>query len=110
MNSQETFSAILKAVKILISEKKIELYKECKFNVLKDTDTTYRVIVEFNNCMGEILVNQPYFAPYRYVKIEMISSDCIENAHIFMWYDSEADSVDEVLFQICKCLDIAKKL
>ena len=55
MNSQETFSVILKAVKILICEK-IELYKECKFNVLKDTETAYRVIVDFNNCMGEILV------------------------------------------------------
>ena len=66
------------------------------------------VSVEFNNCMGEILVTQPYFAPYRFVKIEILSSDCIEDAHIFRWYDSENDSVDEVLFQICKCLDIAK--
>ena len=49
------------------------------------------------------------FAPYRFVKIEILSSDCIEDAHIFRWYDSENDSVDEVLFQICKCLDIAKK-
>ena len=109
MDSKETFSVILRAVKILVSEKKRELYKECKFDVLKDTETTYRVIVEFNNCMGEILVTQPYFAPYRFVKIEILSSDCIEDAHIFRWYDSENDSVDEVLFQICKCLDIAKK-
>ena len=35
MDSKETFSVILRAVKILVSEKKIELYKECKFDVSK---------------------------------------------------------------------------
>mgnify|MGYP004642689061 CR=1 FL=1 len=109
MDSQETFSQILKAVKILVSEKKAELYKECNFDVLIDTETAYRVIIEFDNCMGEILVNQPYFAPYRFVKIEMLSSVCVEDTHIFIWYDSESDSVDEILFQIRKCFDIAKK-
>ena len=83
--------------------------KECNFDVLIDTETAYRVIIEFDNCMGEILVNQPYFAPYRFVKIEMLSSVCVEDTHIFIWYDSESDSVDEILFQIRKCFDIAKK-
>ncbi|MBQ8527046.1 MAG: hypothetical protein IJ429_01105 [Lachnospiraceae bacterium] len=110
MDSKKTFSLILEAVKELVSKVvKEKKYIQCKFDILISTDTSFRVIVESNDCIGEILVSQTDFAPYRYVKIEILSSVDVENINIFTWYDSENDSLDEILFQIQKGIEIVSK-
>ena len=62
-----------------------------------------------NEEWSEIIVNQPYFAPYRYVKMEILSSinDIFE--YVFVWYDCNEDSVEEILFHIRDGLEIASK-
>lgn len=110
MDNKKTFSLILEAVKELVFKViKEERYKECKFDILISTYTSFRAITESNDCIGKIIVSQTDFAPYRYVKIEILSSVDVENINIFTWYDSEDDSVDEIILQMQKGIEIVRK-
>lgn len=109
MDNQNNFSLILENVKLLIDEiDKKRIYKNGKFTVLNNQDY-YKVNIEFDNCIGEIIVNQPYFAPYRYVKMEILSSKNDNFEYVFVWYDCNEDSVEEILFHIREGLEIASK-
>ncbi len=110
MSIQDEFSLILRAVALLISNIiKEDTYRRCKFNILKNDSTGYRVIVEFDNCMGEIIVAKPCFAPYRYVSLEILSSISDEFKRVFVWYDCDFDSIEDILFHIREGLEVASK-
>nr|MBP3598916.1 hypothetical protein [Eubacterium sp.] len=75
-------------------------YPNGEIEVLRDEADCYQVGVEFENCIGEIMVNRPYFAPYRFVSMEILSSDQVTAEQVFVWLDDEGDSVEEVIYQI----------
>ncbi len=107
MNNKKEFYAILEQVRSLVNEIDMEkLYPNCNIDVLINETNFYRVIIEFSNCIGEIIVNQPDFAPYRYVKFEIISSITPEYAQVFVWYDNETNTVEEILTNIQNGLKI----
>jgi len=107
---QDQFSLILREVALLLDNIiKEKIYQKCKFNILRNDSKGYRIIVDFDNCMGEILVAQPSFAPYRYVSFEIISSISDDFEYVFIWYDCDNDSVDDILFHVKEGLEIASK-
>lgn len=64
MDSRISFSLVLEIVKTLVSDiKESEIFKECKIDVVTDEVDFYRVMLEFENCLGKIIVSQPDFAP-----------------------------------------------
>ena len=73
--------------------------------VLKNDKTCYRVIIEFKNSMGEIIVSQPDFAPYRFVQIEILSSISDEFKQIYYWGDENEDDLESIIFHIKKGID-----
>jgi len=108
VSNQGRLHIVLEAVKKYILEiEEKELYKKCNIEILIDSSDAYRVALQFDNCMGEIIVNQPDFAPYKHVKIEMLSSIDKEIKYIFVWHDNEKDTVEEILLNIKKGFDIA---
>lgn len=108
MCSQNEFSVILDKVKLLVLNA-IEIYDDCNFEILVNTDDLYRVIIEFNSCIGELIVNKPEFAPYRYVKFEVLSSIEKEIRYIYAWYDSEQEHIEGILTHIQEGLKIANE-
>ncbi len=86
-----------------------EKYPNCKFDILKNEIDCYRVIVEFENCMGKIIVNRPDFAPYRFVWMEVLSSKCAEYEQVFVWSDNESDCVEDVIYRIGDGLKIVSQ-
>lgn len=79
---------------------------QLKVNKLKDDAQCYRVIIEFKNCMEEIIVNHPDFAPYRFVQIEILSSISDKFDQIYCWYDQEGDDIQTILFHIQESITI----
>lgn len=109
MDNQNSFSLILENVKLLFDEiNKKGMYKNGKFDTLNNQDY-YKVNIEFDNCIGEVIVNRPNFAPYRYVKIEILSSIRDDFEYVFVWYDCDENSVEEILSHIREGLEIASK-
>lgn len=110
MNNQTDFSLVLEKVKTIINDMITnEMYLDCKFDTLIDNEFCYRVIVEFDNCMGEIIVEEPYFAPYRYVGFQILSKLDTENEFIFVWYDDENSTVEEIVAHINEGMEFAAK-
>lgn len=83
-------------------------FAEEKINVevLNNSDS-YSVVFDFNNCMAEIDINQPEFAPYRYVSIEVVAIVDNTSKLIYSWYDDDSTTIKEILFQLNKGIKYA---
>ncbi len=62
--------------------------------VLIDNETSYRIIIKWKKCMGELLIDRPEFAPYRYVSFNILSTDTVGISSVYCWYDSEGDPLE----------------
>ena len=95
---ETTFSAILGAVKTAMMEWP-------HFSDLADSDCAYWAIIELDHCMGEIVVNESTWAPYRFVKMEILPLD--DGLPVFAWYDGAGDDAAAVGRQIAAGLQAA---
>lgn len=66
-------------------------------NVIIDNNEILRVAFESERCMAEVLVNSASFAPYRYVKMEILSLTSEHPIPIYTWYDSEEDDDKKII-------------
>ena len=99
---ETTFSAVLGAVKTAITEwPNFSDY----IRVMTDSDRAYWAIIELEHCMGEIVVDQPTWAPYRFVKMEILPLD--DGPPGFVWYDGAGDDAAAVGQQITAGLQAA---
>ncbi|MBP5696426.1 MAG: hypothetical protein J6X11_07255 [Treponema sp.] len=78
--------------------KELKLYPDkCyKVEVIVDNEACYRAIIEWERCMGELLVERPDFAPYRYVSLNVSAIDSDGTSPVYCWYDSEGDSLEVI--------------
>lgn len=107
MNTATDFSSVLAAVKQFFDNiQQSQNYSIKSMDVIAADEQCYRVILDFPYCMGEIVVNKPLCAPYRYVKIEVLSAvtDCYE--YVFCWYDDN-DDVNSIIEHIIHALKVA---
>lgn len=109
MNMLNEYTLILRTVKSIINElrQSTHNYPINSIDVINDNDDSYRAIIEFDSCIGEVTVDQPFFAPYRYVKIEILSVDSDPYESVFSWYDSDYDNIDSIRRHISLALQAA---
>ena len=99
MNTATDFSSVLAAVKQFFDNiQQSQNYSIKSMDVIAADEQCYRVILDFPYCMGEIVVNKPLCAPYRYVKIEVLSAVTLVRAYIVVVTSCTAEHDDEVLF------------
>ena len=99
---ETTFSAILSAVKATMAEWP---HFRDHIRVMADSDCAYWAIIELEHCMGEIVVNESTWAPYRFVKMEILPLD--DGLPVFAWYDGAGDDAAAVGRQIAAGLQAA---
>lgn len=75
--------------------------------VVHNNRDSYSGVFDFNNCMAEIDINQPDFAPYRYVSFEVVAIVDNVSKLIYSWYDDESTNIEEILFQLNKGIKYA---
>lgn len=106
MKDKMFFQEVINIVKETLS-KELALYSDCySKDVIVDTDKCYRAIIEWSRCMGEIVIEQPDFAPYRYVSFKIQSCIDNDNLSLFCWYDSSDDSLDTIRSKIIEGINI----
>ena len=93
-----SFSQLIEVVKQTL----LQLSYEYNFNfdTVRDNLSCYRVVINFNNCMGEILINNEEFVPYRYVQVEILSFDSKSFHQVYYWGDSQDDDLQSIIYHI----------
>lgn len=105
---EDEFKIILKQVKEWLEKNsKKPPFTVLKFDQVINNDKCLRVIFENSNCVGEVIVEQPECAPYRFVKIEILSLRDNDNKLIYAWYDKENDKCEYIISQLQKGLTYA---
>ncbi|MDC7279934.1 hypothetical protein NXH64_10535 [Butyrivibrio fibrisolvens] len=64
--------------------------------VIVDNPTCYRIFLDYEKCIGEIIIEQSTFAPYRYISFNVLPSDTEDIAPIFYWNDAAGDSLEYI--------------
>lgn len=110
MNNSIDICNVLKNVKEALFEElskyPIESYNQ---DIVINNDCCFRTIIEWEKCMGELIVEEAEFAPYRYISFNILSSITDEITPIFYWYDSQDDSLETIINKIKEGLLIAFK-
>ena len=70
------------------------------FDIVYDTTECFQVNFTWNHCLGELIVNQPDYAPYRFVTFHILSSDTECPNDVYFFNDSEEDSLEIILEKI----------
>lgn len=110
MSNKIEFFNVLKMVKETFTEELAKYpAKSYKKDIIIDTDHCFRVIIEWEKCIGELVVEEPEFAPYRYVNFNILSSTTDEITAIFSWSDSRNDSLKIIKDKIKEGLLIGYK-
>ena len=78
-------------------------------DILIDDTNCFRAIIDWERCIGEIIVDNPDFAPYRFISFNILASDSEESKSIYYWLDKDGDSIDYIRTKICEGLKIADK-
>ena len=64
---------------------------------------------ESEKYIAELVVEREEFAPYRYVKMEILSLDSKYLTPIYIWDDSQNDSIKKILINLQIGLDLLNK-
>ncbi len=109
MNDDTFLNEIIIQTKNTVTEKLCRYPdKSYKLEVVKDTKNCCRIIIEWKKCMGELLVDNPDFAPYRYVSFNIAavdSTDTDADSVVYCWLDSEGDSMEDIKQRIIMGLE-----
>ena len=74
---------------------------QIKTEILEHTDILYRVVFEGEHSLAELIVDNPCFAPYRYVSFLIYSANhSSESEPIFSYYDNETSTIEEIIAQL----------
>lgn len=65
-------------------------------DIIIDNEKCFRVIIEWERCMGELIIEKPEFAPYRYANFNILSSVTDEITSVYRWCDSMNDSLEVI--------------
>ncbi len=91
-----SFSDVRKVIKKHIEkEKEIRGYRT---EIIQDDLNAFRVIIESESRMAEVVVEEPNFAPYRWVKMEVYEVDT--ESMTYAWYDKNEDTLETILVNI----------
>lgn len=110
MSNSIDFYNVLKNVKEALFEE-LSKYSNESYNqdIVIDNDFCFRTIIEWEKCMGELIIEEAEFAPYRYVSFNVLSSITEGITPIFYWNDSEDDSLETIINRLKEGLLIAFK-
>ena len=96
------FNEIMKIVHKWFEQiQKEECASKMKIEVMKDEADCFHVFFETLNCISELVVNEPDFAPYRWVSFLVMSvKEPINSLPIFCYYDNSSDAAEEIINQL----------
>ncbi len=76
-----------------------------KMVILRNEGDGFVVSFESDTSMAEIVVENPEFAPYRFVSFEIVTIEDSQAKIIYSWYDNEYTSENEIREELKKGID-----
>ncbi len=101
----DDFLELMKRAKEIVHREQSN--SEVEVFVKLDEKDNYEVFFDWVNCMGQLIISKPDFAPYRWVRMEIL--DLTTERQLYLWQDSEGDSVEKNICRIEKGFSIAEK-
>ena len=80
--------------------------KRVSIVTLKDDEACLRVELNFGECLSEIIVSEPDFAPYRYVSFQAARIANGIPDLLYSWYDKEETTTQEIIENLNKAMNI----
>ncbi|HEM2224809.1 TPA: hypothetical protein U0262_003028 [Listeria monocytogenes] len=94
---KDTYNGIRLSVIQLIDSKKENLKENnIKLTIIKNEKDGYVVELDNDKCMAEIVVEEPTYAPYRYISFEVVSLMDGKVKIIYSWYDDETSQWSDI--------------
>ncbi|ELY8693649.1 hypothetical protein SOU83_000280 [Listeria monocytogenes] len=94
---KDTYSDIqLSVIKLIESKKEYLKKNNIKLTIIKNEKDGYVVELDNDTCMAEIVVEEPTYAPYRYVSFEVVSLIDGKVKIIYSWYDDETSQWNDI--------------
>lgn len=72
-----------------------------------EEDKVYRVEFTCKNCMIEVVVDEPDWAPYRNVSCLIVALVNNIPEVVYCWYDSDEDNISDILEQLNRSIIVA---
>lgn len=101
------FEDIIDKVGLVVNDFYSKNKTKCNITVLKNNKSGYHTFIDFTNCVGEIVVDKPYCAPYRCVKMEVVSLCSVNCEFVYAWYDYDGCETDTIISSIRLGLNLA---
>lgn len=80
--------------------------KNILLEILKDDDNCLRVELNFGELLAEILVEEPDFAPYRYVSFQAVGIVNGVPDLLYFWYDEEGMRIEEIIEKLSDAVTV----
>lgn len=96
-SKQNLFQSIKLFVATWIDKNKKDIeQKNISVSILRDENTGLVVSFENDEVIAELVVEQPDFAPYRFVSFEVAAIENDQAKIIYSWYDDDNTSEKEI--------------
>ena len=83
--------------------------KNIALEIIKDEADILLAELDFGECLAEIVVDEPYFAPYRYVAFQAVKIVAGAPESFNFWYDGEGVSKEEIINNLNKAVKAVAK-
>ena len=99
------FADVLGAVHQWMDAVKIQYDSWLEVEILEDRDTMFRAVMESKNHLAELIVNEPGFAPYRFVSFQVLGMESTgDKPPLFCFYDDETCEVSDIISRLNEIL------
>jgi hypothetical protein len=92
----EKFQSVKKHIEKWIKQQTANYNKQgIEVQIKIDNNDIFRVLFTSPLGIGELIINQPDYAPYRFVDFGIVYFD--ENSEEIFWYDKSGDTVKTII-------------
>lgn len=94
---------ILKEAHNWFEKIKEQYSNKLKIKVITDRENLYQIDFEAENCLANLTVGEPDFAPYSHVSFEVAAMiNDKEPSLVYYWYDNETHTVQDIIDNLDK--------
>lgn len=92
-----SFEGIKESVRKWVNELGKEYCAQLSVELISDTPEIYSVVFDTKNCMAQVIVHEPQFAPYRNVFFQVFSIAGKSDQPVFTWFDCNEDGIKSII-------------
>lgn len=96
-----TFDTYLTTVRDWTNTIKQKYEKQIKIDIIENSNILYRVAFETERNIAELVIDDSYYTPYRFVSFLVYSTLQSSKAEpVFSYYDNDASTIKEVVTKL----------